>query len=416
MGGAIGPIVDGPAAIYHNPAGLAQIDRMELNLTLSPMLVNLQAPFAGAGTEQSTGWIVAPLGFGGGALRINRFTTIGAGFYLTTAFGGRFSDVERIGDCSLPAADRMTCGDVDPPNGADQDLTFFVAEAAIPVAFNIRENLRVGVSLRLPFGIQIVDSYSQVGGGNYNRAEQRVMGVGIPGVLAGVQWDPIPQVSLSFVYRSKVRVPMHGHVDTSFGGAMLNDLHVRTHWYVPHMFRLGVAWRGLDDRLRLVAEGRIQLHKEANAEQVFHIDTGTALGTIDQHVPLGWRNAYVLSLGAEYLISERWPIRLGFSYGNSATPRARATPFTPPPNTAPGFYAGAGYHARTWSLDGSLGVSAGATTHIRTPYPGCSDTSLATPTGCDGWYGTKTLFGALTFEYTLGGEAYHFQRRARHDR
>ncbi len=416
LGGAIGPLVDGPAAVYHNPAGLGHIDKFELNVTFAPFWVNLEAPHAGAGTERETGWITAPLAFLGAGFRVHERITLGAGFYLSTAFGGRFDGVPQVGDCSLPEPDQMTCSDPDDTDfPADQSVTFLILEAAVPIAINVTEDLRIGLALRVPYGIQTTDTVSQVFG-SYARVEQDVSGFGTPGINFGVQWDAHEQLSLSFGYRSKVRVHMEGEAVTQLGGAITAGL--STNWYVPHAFRLGAAWRPLDDRLRIVAETRLQLHKEANERQVF--DTDVTIPGFEQIViPFDWRNVWVFSAGAEFDITERWPVRLGFSRANSATPRSTVTPFTPPPDTPLGFYIGSGYHARTWVIDAALGFAGGGDqTIISTPGPLCSDPMLATPSGCDGQYRTSTIFSAITFEYTLGGNDFSLserqaQRRAR---
>ena len=54
MGGAAVATANNPSALFHNPARLDQIERFAITAVATSLLVNLQAPFAGPGTEQES--------------------------------------------------------------------------------------------------------------------------------------------------------------------------------------------------------------------------------------------------------------------------------------------------------------------------------------------------------------------------
>src|SRR5690606_23963549 len=96
----------------------------------------------------------------------------------------------------------------DPP--VSEEVTLFIAELAVPIQITlIRDVLSVGVTLRMPYGRQSVNA-TQEAFGMWNQAEQELDGFGIPGVLLGVSYRPIPELTLAASYRSKVWVDMSG--------------------------------------------------------------------------------------------------------------------------------------------------------------------------------------------------------------
>ncbi|HJL32602.1 MAG TPA: hypothetical protein RMI62_26175 [Polyangiaceae bacterium LLY-WYZ-15_(1-7)] len=418
MGGAAVATANNPSALFHNPARLDQIERFAITAVATSLLVNLQAPFAGPGTEQESGLIYAPLLFLGGAGRVHERVVVGAGAYVYTGFGGGFRNVDCIAngdpvDCEAPDSPYR----IDPP--ADQEVTLFVAEFAIPVQVKVHERVSLGVTLRLPWGRQDVRAHQDINNSNpdtpfLGQAEQTLSGFGIPGVLLGVNVEPIDGLHIGLAYRSKVWVNLDGTTTTPplVPGADPLLVDTSTRWDVPHMLRLGVAYTTWRDRLTVTGEFKIQFHDEANEAQVFELDNPLAP---DTRAEFRWKNVYFGNLAAELWALPRWPIRLGVTLARSASEPETLTPFSPPPGIQYGMYGGFGVLAGPLQVDMAFGWGGGPA-YTRTENGAlCVDAdertegvgarrTLTAQGGCAGTYDVDSWFLSLSATFRLGAE------------
>jgi len=396
MGGTAVAYYQGPAALYHNPAGMADIEGFEITAALTNLMVRFRAPFAGAGSETTSDMNFAPLFFLGGGARISRRWTIGLGAYISTGFGGGFQRLTQIGvggDCIDPVADTGT--DYCPVTPVDQTVFLVVGELAVPVAVRVSDTLRLGLSLRLPYAQEAVRAIQEVQPFVYQPVEQDVSGLGIPGVLVGAQWDATPWLSLGFSYRSKVWINMSGHTRVDlFSTGTVTSIPTTTRWNVPHAFRFGAAAYALQRRLLFTTELKIQLHHEANKEQVFHLQ-GPAPPDDEIRADFNWRNVYLLSAGAEFMALPWFAIRLGASGSRSATPRATVTPFTPPPGLLVAAYGGFGLRSQSIDVDLAFAWGGGAAVRLADNLEGCQPGERV-KAGCSGSYDVNSYFLSLS--------------------
>lgn len=416
MGGVAVATVDSAAGLFHNPAQLDRIERFALTAVATSLLVNLRAPFAGHGTEQESGLIYAPLLFVGGVGRVHERVSLGVGAYVYTGFGGGFPAVGCIS-----YGDPTHCGstnqadephvDYDPPTS--QDVTLFIAELAVPIQVTlIRDVLSVGVTLRMPYGRQSVNA-TQEAFGLWNQAEQELDGFGVPGVLLGFSYRPIPELNLAASYRSKVWVDMAGITK-----AMGMDIPTTTRWNVPHAVRVGLAYTTWRERLMLAAEFRVQLHGEANQRQRFDLE-GSAL-VPDTVAEFRWKNVYLGGVAAELRLRPRIPIRVGMTVANSASDPETMTPFSPPPGIMLGVYGGAGVRLGGLEVDFAFGWGGGPAYRKEANGPLCTasteardgnpprlvvargGSTLTASGGCAGSYDVDSWFLSLSVTYRLG--------------
>ncbi len=400
MGGTAVAYLQGPAALYHNPAGLDGIQRFEVTASLTNLMVRFRAPFAGAGSETTSDMNYAPLFFLGGGARISRRFTIGLGAYITMGFGGGFQGLTRLGTGTGTCIDDPVTGvhddegtDFCPATPIDQTVFLVVGELAVPMAYKLSDHLRLGISLRLPYAQEAVRTVQEVLPTVYQPVEQEVSGLGVPGVLLGVQWDAAPWLSLGFSYRSKVWINMSGQTTLDILGTS-TAFPTRTRWNVPHAFRFGAAFHALRERLLLTTELKIQLHREANKRQVFRLEgAGPDLSTIT--ADFNWRNVYLLSAGAEFMALPWFAIRVGASGGRSATPRSTITPFTPPSGILVAAYGGVGLRSDTVDLDLAFAWGGGAAVNIAENGPNCQPGDRV-KYGCSGSYDVNSYFLSLS--------------------
>lgn len=408
MGGVAVATVDSAAALFHNPAQLDQIERFAVTAVATSLLVNLRAPFAGHGTEQESGLIYAPLVFVGGVGRVHERVSLGVGAYVYTGFGGGFPAVGCIsyGDPTHCGSEDESNVVYDPP--VSEEVTLFIAELAVPIQVTlIRDVLSVGVTLRMPYGRQSVNA-TQEAFGMWNQAEQELDGFGIPGVLLGVSYRPIPELTLAASYRSKVWVDMSGITQASG-----MDIPTSTRWNVPHAVRVGLAYSTWNDRLTIAGEFRVQLHGEANARQVFDLDGPPIIP--DTVAEFQWKNVYLGGLAAELWALPRFPIRVGMTLANSASSPETLTPFSPPPGVMLGVYGGAGVRLGGLEVDFAFGWGGGPAYRKETNGALCvpaedrtvrdgRQLTLTASGGCAGSYDVDSWFLSLSVTYRLPGD------------
>ncbi|MEZ4251110.1 MAG: hypothetical protein R3B99_23090 [Polyangiales bacterium] len=414
MGGVAVATVDSAAALFHNPAQLDRIERFAVTAVATSLLVNLRAPFAGPGTEEESGLIYAPLLFFGAVGRVHERVSLGAGAYVYTGFGGGFPTVECI-----TYGDPSACGSATEPNvvydpPVAEEVTLFIAELAVPIQVTlIPEVLSAGVTLRMPYGRQAVNA-TQEALGAWSQAEQSLDGFGVPGVLLGLSYRPIPALTIAAAYRSKVWVDMEGTTSVPFAGETL-EIPTSTRWYVPHAFRFGLAYTTWRERLTVTGEFRVQLHREANRLQRFDLQPDAALARLvpDTEARFDWGNVFFGGVAAELWVLPRFPVRVGLTVANSASDPNTMTPFSPPPGVMIGAYGGAGVRLGGLEVDFAFGWGGGPAYDKKDNGDLCTPASertrrdgagqiLTASGGCAGSYDVDSWFMSLSVTYRVG--------------
>ncbi|NPU91290.1 MAG: hypothetical protein HPY82_05195 [Gammaproteobacteria bacterium] len=429
MGGASIAHLDSPAAVMHNPANLAATRGSQQQFDITALVVKLTGSFAGPDNVEDSPWIVAPLPFMGYQKRVSDDLTMGWAVYMSTGFGGGYEDVKQYGTgrtCtdSLDDVFIVTPGggvvlnndaqynDYCPPYGRDETVQLALFELAFPFSYEIRDDLRVGLSIRFPFGMftqttseDIVGAFvppEQAAGSyglGYAQVESEMYGVGTPGFMAGVTYDVTSYFSVAATYRSKVTTTMKGDTqlflksnllvgqalgalgnvpigtlaetlnaipdigpllaaqldDTigSFADRIASDIDSEIDWSTAKEIELGFALR-VTPGLLFAVDWRHLYLEEANKEFVVQLKEPlfiqTGLNQLGQ--TLNWKDVYGWSFGLEYSLDDHQWLRFGHNFGNSATPPEYANAFTPPPADKQGSYSvGYGIRAGKWQYD-----------------------------------------------------------------
>ena len=445
MGGAGVAYLSSPSAALHNPANLDAVKSWQFQADVSALVVNFTASFSGPGNEQETGWVPVPLPFIGYNQRISETITLGASFYVAVGFGGGFDDVTQYGtghectysvdtviDSSAPGnfliiADSIN-NDFCLEEGREEFVQLAVMEFAFPLSYRVSDRLRVGASVRLPFGIfkqktsqDIIgafgDSSNPLGSFGLGMAQltSDMFGYGNPGVLLGVSYDVTPFFTVAATYRSKITVNFSGDTSIDLGSNLLIDaildptatlpigllagmlenieeldslvvllngdnvmsfaeriatnIDSETQWHIPKAIELGFALQ-LSSKVMLAVDWRHQYHSEVNKELIVILNDPlfVAAGLAGLGQTLNWKDVYGWSAGVEYSLRPNMQLRLGYSAGNSATPVEYTNQFTPPPgDEQSSFYAGLGYETERWKYD--YGFSYGVVgNEIEQPY------------------------------------------------
>jgi long-subunit fatty acid transport protein len=409
IGGAAMAYLHNPASIYINPAGLAQLEgQFELTLSSSLLFVDAFAPIEGEDAENHTGYRPAPLPYFGLAARVHERVVVGLGVYIATGFGSEFPGITQVAyleDNVARVQDFMM--------EVDQSVTFFEGEVALTVGAQLHDMVDLGFALRLPFAKQTASLVEEALPGSWTTVRQNVGGVGTPGILFGLTLHPLENLDLSVAYRSKVKIPMDGTIDTgplSIGGLPPIDLMpipTSTVFYIAHKVRAGFALHLLDDRLMIAGDAYIQLHKEANRSQIFVNEGLAALlpAFAELEAPFHWKNVYGGALGMEGSVSDHFLLRFGGSMSNSATTNRGAQYFTPPDSLLYSLSMGAGASYDRWDLDLGFQFSWGrGRIPVNTTYCQAGE---PVKVGCPGAYGVTSIFFALSFTVRIGALRSH---------
>jgi len=176
------------------------------------------------------------------------------------------------------------------------------------------EHLKVGVSYRSPFHLEIKDADVKVR--DINSTVPFVPGAGGPFTAAQV-----------------------------FGGTAF-DTAASTTLNMPATLALGIAY--VRDRLTLEADLDWTLWHNFETLVVDIRNNNPLLP--DAVRPEHWKDVVAFRLGGEYRVTDPLPVRLGFIYGPTPVPADTMSPLLPDANRL--FYtAGAGYKLRNWTFD-----------------------------------------------------------------
>jgi len=178
----------------------------------------------------------------------------------------------------------------------------------------------------------------------------------------GVLFRPNEHWQFGLNYRTETSVRSHGHASGDIGPQLAlpsvpfnYDAQVNNHF--PQAVTAGAAWQFHPQwRLSLQLDwvnwantfDRLPVHLTNGDSAIINGALGTT--TIDDHVPLNWRNSVVYRAGVEYAASESWRLRAGYSYGRSPVPNETLTPLTATINEHT-LALGAGWQRGRYNID-----------------------------------------------------------------
>jgi long-subunit fatty acid transport protein len=363
MGGTGTAFLQGASGgVYHNPALLDGVGKLDVALTAAPFIPQVSAPLAQPGTvtptsQTDTESTVIPLFLLGAAVRVHERVTIGLGAYVLSGVGAEYKNVGILDAAATP------------PNARDDfnDLKLQVAvfEAALPVSVRITDKLSVGAAWRAAYtslATTMVVPNALAGPGVVNRVDQELSGFSLLGASFGIQYRPIKRLSLGLSYRTKMSMDLDGETDIEGNAAppmvptaVVTNASTTSQWNTPHQLRLGSALSLLDERLLLALEGRVQFYHEANKSLDSSVDLGgqplmaiIPMSRLESSQRLAWKDAYSAQLGAEYWVLRMFAVRAGFNIGNSASNPKYVSAFAPTPGPLYSVTAGVGLRFPHW--------------------------------------------------------------------
>lgn len=366
MGGTGVASLDSAAAPFHNPAGLASIESSAYTLALTPLLSNAGAPFLDPGTGGSsqldTGLTGGPLMLFGAGYRVASNVVVGATGFLTAGTGATFAAIPTFGN-------------------ADASFQVFSGEFQVPVAWEITEALSVGVAWRGAFSRLSTTIPAPADPNNpaagFVVPEATLSDFNPLGVQVGVRYQVAPWLRLGLSYRSKMAMSLTG--DATVNGQ--TSAAPAQSFNLPHTFKLGSAWYLMKNKLNLALDLKYWMYEEA-------FPANPDAGQIEP-----FQDSYSAAFGAEYFVTPRVPLRVGFAADRSSTSLANAQPFIISPGTILTGTVGGGLRLENWDIDAGAGYATTSATSNTFGFVPSGAAGEVIPTG---EYSFSTVFVALS--------------------
>lgn len=333
MGGTAIGYVDDASAIFHNPAGLAQVPRLSLLGDFSLLLAHTHAsPAVGAQDLDST-LTVAPVFLVGGAYRVTSWMVAGLALYPVASAGATY----RYPVAGATVENRT-------------DVLF--AELSPSLAFNLPHRVRLGVGYRMTW--VHLDRFQGVSGGGTPGLDFTMNGLDFAGLRVGAQWSPLDWVQVGAVYRHRTNIDVSADRGTA-AGIQFTDL--RTTFVLPS--RLGVGARA--DRWH--AGAALDVEYLFGSQNGAHSLTGNPPPNPGDPSPqrasvpnvFNWSGAITVRLGGELRLLpapgsgiDRLALRLGYIYDGKTTNERYPSAFGTPPGPTHSLTAGAGWTQGRW--------------------------------------------------------------------
>lgn len=363
MGGADTGFAEGPlGSMAYNPAGLGSVSGPALDASVIGGV--LSGDFTRAG------------GTGGSLKEQFRFGGEGA-FAMPIGKSPLTVGLSVIPEAPLSANWRYP--DVDPDGGGpltayggglpvQQKSEIFVLRSALGLSYKISDKFSVGATLGLIYNDNTLVApyvFQQTPGlaGLKTLLDLNTDGFGVDGTV-GALWKATDTIQVGVSYKAPSTVESHGRATGDLSEQLGNppgttpfgyDAEVINHF--PQIASAGVSWKATPD-WRFTAQVDWIGWRDAFDDLQIHLTKGTAgvPASLNDQVPLRWKDQWVFRGGAEYNLCENWAVRGGYSYAQSPVPDGYLLPLLAAIMEHT-IGAGIGWHKGAYSVDAAYQYS-----------------------------------------------------------
>ena len=342
--------VKDPSAIWHNPAGLTNIEGTEFQIGVSVIKprgnyvgpgspstnANYPNPRNGdAGEPAKSGFIPVPNIYAARALSSKAF--VGLGFYAPYGLGIEWEDPDAFSGRTVVQ---------------ELSLRSYFITPAIALKLSDMVSVAVGVSL-VPATAYLKRTLGASDTGqvlfpksNYEKegtVEITGSAFGV-GANAGIQVTLIEHLKLGLAFRSAIDLSFSGDANFDIPDDAPSEIKASfpdgtgtLDVTLPHTFLFGVGWE--QGPLTVEASSQLTLW---NSYDELRLNFASGLPTPSSASPRDWKVVPLFRLGAQYMVMEKLAARAGVGYDISPVPSRTVDP-TLPDNDRIYFSLGAGY-------------------------------------------------------------------------
>lgn len=340
MGGTAQGYVNDPSALFHNPAGLANVKNISVLGDFSLVLGSLKSSpstltrLNDANPESEL--TVAPFFLVGGAFRVHENITLGVAVYPVASAGGLYK----------------TSGTL---TNLEDETTLVFIEAAPGVAVNLPYGINLGASYRVTYAS--LDRRIESDAGKV--VDLSLSGLNFASFRLGAQWaaieeetieaaDAYRRLSFGLMYRHKTSIDLTADSATVFGSPVSD---AETTFILPS--RLVFGTRGDWGRFGGAVDVEYGFNSQNDVSKISGtcVQTGGCTGGIDEGAKASfssvfdWKNAITLRTGLEYRLLEagRLKPRVGYIFDGTTSSKQYPTGFGTPPAPTHSITLGCGY-------------------------------------------------------------------------
>lgn len=343
MGGTAQAFVDDPSALFHNPAGIANVPFADVLADFSFIIGDIQSSPTAMQSSIDAETTYAPFFLVGGNIRATDWLSFGLAFYPVASAGATYNYAS--------------------PTGADVEdtTTLLFLELSPGIAFNLPYGINLGAGYRISF----VSLERKQGAG----LDLLAKGQNFEGFRVGAQWQPIDEFSLGVTYRHKTETKVTDDEGIALGQPA-ND--ISTTFILPSKIQAGI--RG--DLFGLGAAIDFEYTFQSQNDKVDFTGTRASNGQqiVLQNI-FEWTDAITLRAGAEYdfdLGVGTLTPRLGYIWDEQVSTKKYPSAFGTPPTDTHTFTTGIGWDGGPWEVNLAYAFRTGETT-VKTedrPQPG----------------------------------------------
>lgn len=333
MGGtAIGYVSD-PAALFHNPAGLAHAGRLTALADISLLLARVQASHQGGITDISSELTVAPVFLLGAGYRLNRWLTAGIAVYPVASAGATYR---------YPAPGNET-------DTVDNRTRLVFIEGSAALAINLPKRVRLGAGYRATY--VSLERFQGARTAPVPGLDFSMTGYNWAGLRVGAQWTPVDWLQVGAVYRHRTETRVSNTEGIALGFRYTD---IETSFVLPS--KLGAGARVDRGPLGFAVDVEYLFNSQNKAYPLI----GTPPNGMRSEIPnvFNWSNEITLRGGAEYRLlpsvdGVRRPLalRAGYVFDGKTTNERFPSAFGTPPGPTQVLTAGTGWNGGAWQAN-----------------------------------------------------------------
>jgi len=359
-GEAFAATADNASAIYYNPAGIAQLDGMNLRAGLySTYLDPTFSPPGGGATYHNQDKLVAVPQFY--ATLTPNDSRVSFGFGVFAPFGLGVNWPEKTGFRSVAI------------KGSLKYIT-----AAPVIALKLAPNFMIGGGPNIDYAaVDLRQGLTPTPNNDYFRFR----GDGFDlGYSLGALWQPTEKVSLAAVFRSSSQPNLKGHTTSEMDSVQPRESSkANADFTFPLNAVFGVSYR--PTKLWNVEFDADYMDWNQVQDVNIHQDTPSTVVPIS-NIPfaLEWKSSWLYEFGATRYFGNGWQVSAGYVYNENSMPNKHYTPFAADLDRHV-FSVGTGYKGQKYSFDIAYQCSYGPDHVVKGSAPSLSGQSA------DGTYG-----------------------------
>ncbi|MDX2023887.1 MAG: hypothetical protein SF187_26850 [Deltaproteobacteria bacterium] len=335
MGGTAISYVNDGSALFHNPAGLGNVQRLSLIADFSLLLAKTHASPDVLSKDRDSELTVAPLFLLGAGYRVSRLVTLGFGLYPVASAGATYK---------YPVGS----------NTAENKTHLVFLEASPGIAVNLTPQVRLGLGYRVTY--VSLERFQGVPGSTIPPGlDFKMTGTNFLGARVGLQWAPLPWLQLGTTYRHRTKTTV-----TNDQGIALQRTYsdIETSFVLPS--KLGAGARADWQAWGFAVDGEYIFGHQNGAYPLTGVPPADPGATpMRAAVPnvFNWRDAFTLRTGVEYRLLPTpsgvrpFALRGGYIFDGKITNERYPSAFGTPPAPTHVFTAGAGYSVGAWQFN-----------------------------------------------------------------